>query len=116
VRRRGRADEAGLAEEDVLLAVNGKTCQGLSCGQAMDLVESSGLNVILRVSRSVGLSVCPLCSLLSASGLEIQSCPKNCLRPDSKCRIFCIRGNGADILENSTMADLLVVILLRDRK
>lgn len=52
VRRRSRADEAGLNEGDVLLTVNGKTCDGLSCGQAMDLVESSGQNVVVRVTRS----------------------------------------------------------------
>jgi len=52
VRRRGQADEAGLREGDVLLTVNGKTCRGLSCGQAMDLIESAGQNVTVRVSRS----------------------------------------------------------------
>jgi len=51
VRRRGRADEAGLSEGDVLLTVNGRSCDGMSCGQAMDLVESSGQNVVLRVNR-----------------------------------------------------------------
>jgi len=71
VRRRGRADEAGLREGDVLLTVNGKTCHGLSCGQAMDLVESSGQNVTVRVNRSVDVSLfthlCPL--LLCMYGL-----------------------------------------------
>jgi len=56
VRRRSRADEAGLKEGDVLVTVNGKTCHGLSCSQAMDLVESAGQNVIVRVSRSVCMS------------------------------------------------------------
>jgi len=36
-----------------MLTVNGKTCRGLSCSQAMDLVESSGQNVTVRVNRSV---------------------------------------------------------------
>jgi len=55
VRRRGQADEAGLREGDVLLTVNGKTCRGLSCAQAMDLIESAGQNVAVRVSRSASL-------------------------------------------------------------
>jgi len=41
----------------VLLTVNGKTCRGLNCGPAMDLIESSGQNVTVRVSRSVHNSV-----------------------------------------------------------
>jgi len=57
VRRRSRADEAGLREGDVLLTVNGKTCGGLSCSQAMDLVESSGQNVTVRVRRFVNNSL-----------------------------------------------------------
>ena len=40
----------------MLVTVNGKTCHGLSCSQAMDLVESAGQNVIVRVSRSVCMS------------------------------------------------------------
>ena len=52
VRRRGQADDAGLREGDMLLTVNGKNCRGLTCGQAMDLVESSGQSVVVRVRRS----------------------------------------------------------------
>ena len=56
MRRRSAADEAGLREGDVLVTVNGRTCDGLSCAQAMDLVESAGHSVVLRVTRLSSLT------------------------------------------------------------
>ncbi len=77
LRRKSKAQEAGLREADLLLTINGYSCRDMSHATAMTLVDTSGHTLTMTVLRSVclsGLSVC-LSVCLSATVRE-KSCEK----------------------------------------
>ncbi|XP_051679171.1 synaptopodin 2-like protein isoform X1 [Oryctolagus cuniculus] len=55
IRRRSQAGRAGLREKDQLLAVNGISCTSLSHASAMNLIDTSGNQLILTVRRAADL-------------------------------------------------------------
>ncbi|XP_075698861.1 synaptopodin 2-like protein [Rhinoderma darwinii] len=52
VRKRSKACRGGLRENDELTVINGKPCVGLSHAEAMQLIDSSGGSLHLRVKRT----------------------------------------------------------------
>ncbi|NXF96226.1 SYP2L protein, partial [Eubucco bourcierii] len=54
IRKRSKACRGGLWENDVLVAINGKSCAGLSHATAMQIIDSSNGMLNIRVKRIVG--------------------------------------------------------------
>ncbi|XP_071987106.1 synaptopodin 2-like protein [Engystomops pustulosus] len=52
VRKRSKACRGGLRENDELTGINGKPCVGLSHAEAMQMIDSSGGSLHLRVKRT----------------------------------------------------------------
>ncbi|XP_066456596.1 synaptopodin 2-like protein [Eleutherodactylus coqui] len=52
VRKRSKACRGGLRENDELVGINGKPCVGLSHAEAMQMIDSSGGSLHLRVKRT----------------------------------------------------------------
>ncbi|XP_018421512.1 PREDICTED: synaptopodin 2-like protein [Nanorana parkeri] len=52
VRKRSKACRGGLRENDELVAINGKPCTGLSHAEAMQMIDSSGGSLHIRVKRA----------------------------------------------------------------
>ena len=51
LRRKSKGQEQGLQEGDVLLTINGYSCQNMSHATAMTLVDTSGQQLTLTVLR-----------------------------------------------------------------
>ncbi|XP_078055471.1 synaptopodin 2-like protein [Mustelus asterias] len=51
IRKRGKACRAGLLEKDVLLTINGKSCNGISHADAMNIIDSSNGTLAIWVKR-----------------------------------------------------------------
>ncbi|XP_041032393.1 synaptopodin 2-like protein [Carcharodon carcharias] len=51
VRKRGKACRAGLRENDALLTINGKSCDGISHADAMNIIDSSSGTLHIWVKR-----------------------------------------------------------------
>lgn len=54
LRQQGKASEAGLVEGDVLVGVNSRSCEGFNCTQALNLIDSSSLPLVLSIKRKSG--------------------------------------------------------------
>ncbi|KAM3913467.1 synaptopodin 2-like protein [Leptodactylus fuscus] len=52
VRKRSKACRGGLRENDELIGINGKSCVGLSHAEAMQMIDSSGGSLHIRVKRT----------------------------------------------------------------
>lgn len=52
VRKRSKACRGGLKENDELVSINGKSCAGLSHAEAMQIIDSSGGSLHIRVKRA----------------------------------------------------------------
>ncbi|XP_072280217.1 synaptopodin 2-like protein [Pyxicephalus adspersus] len=52
VRKRSKACRGGLRENDELVSINGKPCVGLSHAEAMQMIDSSGGSLHIRVKRA----------------------------------------------------------------
>ncbi|XP_072439679.1 synaptopodin 2-like protein [Chiloscyllium punctatum] len=71
VRKRGKACRAGLHENDLLLTINGKSCNGISHRDAMNIIDSSNGTLHIRVKRVAS-------SLEPESSLQVTSpCPRS---------------------------------------
>ena len=53
LRRKSKAQEAGLQEGDVLLTINGYSCKNMTHATAMTLVDTSGQQLTMTVLRQV---------------------------------------------------------------
>ena len=53
LRRKSKAQEAGLQEDDVLLTINGYSCKNMTHATAMTLVDTSGQQLTMTVLRQV---------------------------------------------------------------
>ncbi|XP_038638589.1 synaptopodin 2-like protein isoform X2 [Scyliorhinus canicula] len=51
VRKRGKACRAGLLERDILLTINGRSCNGISHADAMNIIDSSNGTLAIWVKR-----------------------------------------------------------------
>ncbi|XP_048472348.1 synaptopodin 2-like protein [Rhincodon typus] len=70
VRKRGKACRAGLRENDLLLTINGKSCNGISHRDAMNMIDSSNGTLHIWVKRV------PSNGLQPESSLQVTSpCP-----------------------------------------
>ena len=58
LRKQSRAEESGLREGDVVLAINGRKCRGLNHSTAMALVEQAGDDLTFDVLRLGIARVC----------------------------------------------------------
>ncbi|KAM9325858.1 synaptopodin 2-like protein [Gastrophryne carolinensis] len=52
VRKRSKACRGGLRENDELISINGKPCVGLAHAEAMQMIDSSGGSIHIRVKRA----------------------------------------------------------------
>ncbi|XP_068114149.1 synaptopodin 2-like protein [Hyperolius riggenbachi] len=52
VRKRSKACRGGLRENDELISINGKSCAGLTHAEAMQMIDSSGGSLHIRVKRA----------------------------------------------------------------
>ncbi|ELT99795.1 hypothetical protein CAPTEDRAFT_228680 [Capitella teleta] len=74
LRRRSKAHEAGLAEGDILLGINGVSCQKMSHSVAMGMIDASSAMLTLLVLRGTN-DPFAVSSAYQALGSQLQQAP-----------------------------------------